>query len=84
MILHLGDIPSPMKVGFQKHDLNAGGLCTPKNLILSDVVAPVDVEDRAEATLMETLKATQVATLGDPGFRIGQEGGRHDSSIQVN
>ena len=49
--------------------LNAGGACHFQDLDVYDVVSSVDVEDGAEALLMEMVKEANVAMICDPGLR---------------
>ena len=53
---------------FQEHGFDARDFGLIQDLDICDIVAPVDVKDGAETTLMETLKETNVAPVRDPGL----------------
>ena len=51
------------------------------DLDVGDQVAPVDVEDGVEATLMETLEEFDVAPVGHPHLRAVEKGGENYGSV---
>ena len=59
----------------QQHGLNSGYPLLFQDFDVGDEVSSVDVEDGAEAALMEASKESQVVTICDPRLRAVQEGG---------
>ena len=69
VVLHPGDMASPAQFGLQQSGLNAGDICLLEDLHVSDIVTPVDLQNGAKASLVESLQELDVATVRDPGFR---------------
>ena len=66
MVFHPGDMPCPMQLSLQQQGLYARNLGSFEDFYVSDEVTPVNVEDCAEALLLEAFKESQVVTLEDP------------------
>ena len=62
-------MPCPALLDFQQHGLDAGDVCPLQDYEVVDVVAPVYVQDGAEAVLVEALKELYVVLVDDPRFR---------------
>ena len=65
---------NPSELVLQDRGFNAGNLC----------LLQVDVEDGAQASLVEALKETDVAAIGDPGLRAVEKGGENNSPIDAD
>ena len=68
MILHPGHVPYPAKLYLHECGLNAGDPRLFEDFIVGNEVTPVDVENGAEAALMEAFKETEVTAVDDTGF----------------
>ena len=44
----------------------------------------MDVEDGAQAALVEALEEADVAAVGDPGLRAAEKGGVNNSSVDAD
>ena len=71
----------PAKLVFKHCGFDAGDLGLFEDLDVTDEVAPVDVEDGAETTLMEVLKESDVAPVGHPHLGAVQKGGENYGSV---
>ena len=67
----------PAKLVFQECGFNASDLSLFADLDFGDEVAPVDVEDGKETTLMEALVESEVAPVGHPHLRAVGKGGEN-------
>jgi hypothetical protein len=68
MILHPGHVPYPAKLYLHVRGLNAGDSRLFEDFIVGNEVTPVDVEDGAEAALIEAFNEAEVTAVSDPGF----------------
>ena len=84
MVLHSGDMTCPAQLRSQQHCLNAGDPCLLKHLSIRGEVAPVDVKDGAETSLVEALQNSYMVSVCDPRLRAVQEGGQYHSSVDAD
>ena len=56
MVFHPGNMPWSSYLDFQRHGLTTLDFCPLQDYEVVDVVAPVYVQDGAEASLMEALE----------------------------
>ena len=76
-------MPFPTELGLQLHGIKAGYLRWFQDFDVGDEVTPVDVEDGAEAVLMEVSEELQVVTIGDPRLGAIPEGGQNNGSVHI-
>lgn len=84
MVFHTGNMTSPSELVLQDCGFNAGNLGLLQDFDIGDEVAPVYVEDGAEAALVEALEEADVATVGDPGLRAVEKGGENNSPVDAD
>ena len=56
VVFHPDDVACPAQLDLQQRSLNTDGFSTLEDLNVGDVVVPLDVEDDAEAALLETFQ----------------------------
>ena len=79
-VWYIGD-GRPSELVFQECGFDAGDLGLFENLDIGDEVAPVDVEDGVEATLMEALEESDLAPVGHPRLGAVEKGGENYGSV---
>ena len=63
MVFHPGDVTCPAQLVSQNHGLYTGEVGPLQDFYVGDVVAPVDLQDRAEATLVEAFERSEVSAV---------------------
>ena len=84
VIFHPGDMSCPAQLGPQQSGLDAGDVSLLENFNIRDIVSPVDLENGAEAALVEPFQEANVAAVGDPGFRAVQKGGQYNCFVYAH
>ena len=84
MIFHSANMTNPSELVFQDHGFDAENLGLLYDFDAGDEVAPVDVEDDAQAALVEALEEADVAAVGDQGLRAVEKSAGNNSPIDTD
>ena len=84
MVFHSENMTSPSELVFQDHGFESGNLGLLQDFDVGAEVAPVDVEDGAQAVPVKALEEADVAAVGDPGLRAVEKSGDNNSAMDTD
>ncbi|KAK3597267.1 hypothetical protein CHS0354_005027 [Potamilus streckersoni] len=77
------DLPN-VAISFHERGLNSGETCLFEDFCVGEEVPTLNIEDGADAVVMDAFKEVKIAAVCDQGFGVSEEGVQYNSSVDAD